>query len=536
MNVTRDIPVYRHVDVCVVGGGPGGICAALAAARNGADTMLIERSQALGGNMTLGLIQSVHGYRSDNNYGKKKFPASDWSNPLVVKTPVAMDLYNQILLGGGTAFPERINDPGLRENIDEEVAVYVIDKMMKQAGVHVLFNTFAYDVIMEDSKVTGVMIANKSGPQIVKAGVVIDCSADADISYMAGAECTKGMPEDGKTHGIALQMEIGGIDIGKFTDFLKNKPELTAEEQKQLEKDKEQLTNGGCKSSDAKLDAQGKQGKHHMEGKHLTAEELDAAIENGLFFSAKTCVDAEWMRYLKEHPYPETPYRKNTDPNLKPMYPRAPFFNWYGLVRNGKVRYDQTMAGVFECFVDCTDEEALSDAIIRCREVNWIYMKFFREYVPGFEDAYIIKTGTYGGRESRQVVGEYVLTIDDIAAGVVFDDTIAFTGRANNLHHINGQYGFRMWMEAKKIFTVPYRCLVPKQIDNLLVGGRCISKDYLVRVSSMVPCMSFGEAAGAAAAVAIKHGVRPRDVDVREVQEILGIDLENMDMRSSYEE
>ena len=100
IHISRDFPIYKKVEVLVVGGGPGGVAAAFAAAKNGAQTMIVERTEFLGGNMGQGLVMSVHGYRSDQDYMAKKLPCSDWSNPLVVKTPVTMEIYNRILAGG----------------------------------------------------------------------------------------------------------------------------------------------------------------------------------------------------------------------------------------------------------------------------------------------------------------------------------------------------------------------------------------------------------------------------------------------------
>lgn len=525
---TLELPVYREVDVVVAGGGPGGVAAALAAARNGAKTLLVERYYALGGNMSLGLVHSIHGYRSDSNYSSKKHPTSDWDNPLVAKTPVTMGIYNRIYEENGTGFRGHYNDPSLRENVDEEVVIYALDQMMKEAGVEVLFNTVAFDVLMEDNRVTGIAIANKSGPQAIKAKVVIDCSADADLAARAGVDYTYG-DDDGKAHGISLQMQIGGIDVERFLDYLKNRPEPTEEEKAAILHDKYMLTNGGSKSPDARMSMKKDDlGQHHMEGRRLSWDEQYEAMAKGEFLVLKDCVEAEWFQYLKDHPYPETPYMPNTTTPI-PIYPKSPSFNWFGIVRDGKVRFDQAMSGVHECLVDSTNEEEISNALVLCRRINWIYMKFFRERIPGFENAYIIKNATYSGRDSRQIVGEYCLTLEDLGEGKQFDDAIANVWRANNLHLINGQYGFRMWFETKKPFTVPFRTLVPKTVDNLLVGGRSISKHYLVRISSMVPCMQYGEAAGVAAALAVKHSVLPRNVDIRELQEALGFTYEFRD-------
>ena len=527
-NVNVDLPILKEVDVVVAGGGCAGSMAALAAARNGAKTLLIERSGVLGGNMSQGLVFTVHGYRSDSHYRSKRTPAADWSNPLVVpKSSICMEFYNTLLDNGGTAFPDRRDEPSLRENVDEEAVVYTLDQMMKASGVEVLFNTFVFDVIKEGETVTGVVVANKSGAQIIKAKVVIDCSADGDVAASAGCEYLYGEPDTGRTHGISVMSEVGGIDIERFFEYLKNRKPLTPEEKETLNQDIIELCNGGTSSSVTKFSLDGKnKGAFSMEGKlrkENSYELQEQDMRNGLFVNLNDTVDAEWIQWLKDHPYPETPYMLNTT-TPKPIYPRAPGMAFFGLVRDGKMRYDQTMMGAFEILVSHINDEEISKALILGREINWIHVKFFRERIPGFENCYLIKNASYGGRESRQIIGEYVLQLSDLQNGVIFEDNIAFCWRANNRHYINGQKGLRQWFEPDKPFSFPYRTLVPKTVDGLLVAGRCISKDVMVRCSSMVPCMQLGEAAGVAAGLAVKENILPRNVNVKEVQEILHLD------------
>ena len=528
ISVTLDLPVYKEYDVAVVGGGCSGSIAALGAARNGAKTILLERSGVLGGNMSQGLVQSIHGYRSDNNINGKKVPAADWSNALVVpKSSITMELYNRIHDSGGTAFPGHHNAPSLRENVDEEVVIYTLDKMMKESNVDVLFNTYVFDVIMNGDTVTGIVIANKSGPQIIKSGIVIDCSADADIATRAGVDYLYGEEEFGyRAHGISLKMELGGIDVNRYLEYLYNRPELTAEEQKVYDQDVKDLLNGGedvpltIRSFDGTEKGAFTQAGERAHRK-VTIEDQLKALANNEFLMTRNMLKREWVQYIKDHP--EIPYMPNTL-TLKPIYPTFPHLAQFGLVRNGRIRYDQTMLGVSECFVDSTNEEELSKGILLCREINWIQVNFLRERIPGFEDSYIIKTATYGGRESRQIVGEYMVLLDDLREGRIFEDNIAFCWRANNRHLLNGQIGTRIWYEPPKPFSFPYRCLIPRGVDGLLVAGRTVSKEVLVRVSSMVPCMQLGEAAGIAAGIATVDKVSIREVDVNKVQKALHLD------------
>lgn len=525
---TQELPIYNEYDVIVVGGGTAGVTAALAAAKNGAKTLLVERTCALGGNMTQGLVQSLHGFRLHKGYGTK-VPTSDWSTEAVIDNRLTMELFKRLQDVGGTAFADtHYGDPSLRENIDEEVMMRVLEDMMTEYGVRVLLDTYVFDVIMDGERISGIVFANKSGPQIANAKIIIDCSADLDICARAGTDYEVG-DETGRCHGISMFMEIGGIDFDRFMDYLESKPELSSEEKEALQQEKYRLVNGGCKSPEAKLTVDGsKRGYWKMEGKKMTVAQYRKLAAEGKFPGFGDCLDAEWFQYLRDHPYPETPYMPDTLAP-EPMYPRAPRFVWYGLVRCGKAYYDQTMAGLSEVFTDCLNGEKLSDTLMFCRRVNWIQLKFLRERVPGFENAYCIKMSPlYGSRESRRIVGEYRLTLEDIQKGIWHPDTVTFGGY-NNVHLKTGQFGNQFFIEPNRKFGIPYRCLVPTKVDNLLMAGRGFSKVEHARSAGMAPMMALGEAAGTAAALCVKDGVCPRDVNVRKVQELMGINLEELD-------
>jgi len=121
--------------------------------------------------------------------------------------------------------------------------------------------------------------------------------------------------------------------------------------------------------------------------------------------------------------------------------------------------------------------------------------------MPGMEDAYLLDTSSQVGvRETRRIVGEYVLTKEDEVGGRRVDDAI-----------------------ASSLFDIPYRCLIPKEVDNLLVGGRCISTTHEAQgpIRNIPPCMVTGQAAGVAAALAVKKGVKPGGLDHDEVRKAL---------------
>jgi hypothetical protein len=193
--------------------------------------------------------------------------------------------------------------------------------------------------------------------------------------------------------------------------------------------------------------------------------------------------------------------------------------------------------------------------------------RFIKKYAPGFENCWLIDTGALLGiRDSRRVVGEYVLTGMDIASCSHFKDVVTISAHGYDVHNPVG-VGNIKWIEAKingqtryvignpggfgtswdppggkealcdymgrtgemmqfpdpNYYDIPYRCLVPVKIENLLVAGRCLSADFEAQSGSrlIMACLSMGEAAGTASALSLKHAISPRKVDVHELQRLL---------------
>jgi hypothetical protein len=160
----------------------------------------------------------------------------------------------------------------------------------------------------------------------------------------------------------------------------------------------------------------------------------------------------------------------------------------------------------------------ISSAILELYRQIELNMQFLNEYVPGFEDSYINEIASIlGVRESRHIIGEYFLTGDEVLKGKNFDDSIALDTAALDIHDVHGAV-----MEFKNYppYHIPYRCLVPKKVEQLLVAGRCISNDHVAhgRSRNLPACMSTGQAAGFAAALAVKDGVPVRKLDVKKIQ------------------
>jgi hypothetical protein len=152
-------------------------------------------------------------------------------------------------------------------------------------------------------------------------------------------------------------------------------------------------------------------------------------------------------------------------------------------------------------------------------------VEFFRAELPGFGDCELLDTAaTIGVRESRRVVGEYVLTLEDLQTGVHFDDVIAMCAYPVDIHDPAGSGGGsdEKWGTANA-YEIPYRSLVPRDLEGLLVAGRCASATHeaMAAIRVMPPAFAMGQAAGTAAALAVAGGIAPRDVDVDSLQERL---------------
>lgn len=523
------LKVAKKKDVVVVGSGPSGVMAALSARRNGADVLLIERESYLGGMMTGGGIGGI---------GINGYTAATEGNPIVVQG-ISLELLKRLQEAGG-APP---GDPVTRPPIDPAVLIHLLDEMMEESNVEVLFNTIAFDVIIEDGLVKGVAIANKSGGQVILADVVIDASADADLAAAAGAPFVIGRPKDGRHHGGSLDLQIGGIDVDRFVEYLKNQPDLTEEERRELEADRSRLMGGGREpNTSLTIDGQtvvrdligpqlswGGVEKARKEGGKLPLRiatggggpmpgRASAPIKDGKYLPLPAGLDVEWVDFIKKGEVP---------PLLgaaEHVYP-PPRFAGIGVIRHGKFRTDQMMSGVYECWFDHTNQEEISKAIIFMRKLNKVYIKFLRERIPGFEEAYIImESPTVGTREGRRIVGEYVLTEHDIIEAKRFPDVIGMGGpRGPDAHSVTGLWGDGVSSQLTKPYDIPYRCLVPQKVDNLLVVGRCISTSHLAfgATRDMATCMATGEAGGAAAAISVNSGVTPRNLDTTLIQKSL---------------
>lgn len=332
-----------------------------------------------------------------------------------------------------------------------------LEALMDQ-GVDVYLYTLCVGVIKEDDDLKGVIIESKSGREAILAKTVIDCSGDADVALKAGVPCKKGN-ENGGMQPPTLMFCLAGVDTEKLRLSISEDP-------------KTYLTDF--------IPAE-----YYGQNQQFIVVGLRSLIEKA---------EQDGINLPVERTIVITGLRKGEA--------------WINMTRLNNV--------------DGTDPKSMTEGEVRAREQMRNIEQYLTNYVPGFENAYFSKTAPFLGiRETRRTVGEYVMTSEDVLNCAAFDDAIAVASYPVDLHHPEGGDTTLKW--CGDCYDIPYRSLVPKNVNNLLVAGRCISATHeaLSAVRVMAPCMAMGEAAGRAAKMAVKLGIKPSEIDVAKLQKEL---------------
>jgi hypothetical protein len=426
-------------DVIVSGGGTAGACAAIAAGRQGARTLVLEQHGSLGGSQSAALVIPIMSFSTGSE--------------LLIRG------LNEEIISRCQA-----HAPG-QDGVwfDPETVKFTLEQMALEASCELLYHTFVTEPIMDGSAITGVYTWSKSGRRAFFSQQTVDCSGDADVAFRAGAPCESGRAEDGMNQPASLRFILGNVDLQAVADFMQEK--------------------GGKPQSPPKVTFGFSRG---LEGESPLEQIIDQAEADGVF-------SPEEGGYVQAFSIPGRP---------------------------GEM--------AFNCpritHVNGTLVEDLSRCQILGRQRIGKIIEFCQRYMRGFGDAYLAWTAPMVGiRETRRVVGEYVLTADDVLSARKFEDRIAKNAYPIDIHNPVGEGTTLRRLPPGEYHEVPYRCLVPLGVDNLLVAGRCISATFEAQASIRVQanCRAFGEAAGTAAAMCAERGVTPRELPADELLETL---------------
>ena len=371
--------------------------------------------------------------------------------------------------------------------VDPEWWTFLIFDMMEEEGVTLLLDTLVVDAIMDGNSIKGVVVENADGRVEIKGKIVIECTGEGYLAADAGCEMDCISRDEIQPHTMAFTVD--GVDWEKLLKYINRHPEQFSYRQllnPYTDNTKEAIYEAYEKCIDIK-----------DLGEVMGFYELrDFALDNG-----------DW------HPYSGAGFF---------LIPKE----------GGTMQaHFQHSSQVDHCLP--TSAWDLTQCNIECRKQNQIAWRFFKNYVPGFENAYITKMCTeLRIREGPRVMGDYMLTRDDVGEAREFEDTIGKSSFKAGAHHVSNmdtlatinpeKNGQRIPKDGGS-YDIPYRCLVPKKIENLLIAGKCVSTDRDAYLRFVHQTMVTGQAAGVAAALCAKDGVTPRalEKDVSELQKIL---------------
>ena len=467
--------LYGEYDVVIAGGGTSGVAAAIASARTGANTLLVERLGAIGGQLNIS--------------GPPGFAYAHFFNMLGEQIIGGfMAETHARLLKEGHALPHI--RPEWRGSysfsyVDPDWWGLMIFEMMTENKVNLLLHSLAVDVLKEGDAVKGLIVENTSGRQLILSKVLIDCTGEGDIAARAGAPFDKLPREQLQPHTISFTMD--GVDWDKALRYIRENPDEFSFERF--------LRNPFLKWTKEQLIEHIKQIKDVTElGEIMGYFSLrDAALAKG-----------EWHEYSGVGFF---------------LTPRE----------GGKIQaLFQHSSQVPNC--DPNDVRDLTYGEIECRRQIVMALKFIKKYMPGFENAYLTRVcPELRIRESGRVVGDYILTTQDVIESRKFEDVIGKSGFPAGGHHVatvntltSGEGGGGYPRDGGS-HDIPYRCLVPKNIENMLIAGKHISTDRDAYHRFIQQTIVTGQAAGVAAALCAKKDITPRqmEADVSELQDIL---------------
>lgn len=463
-----DVKVFGSYDVIVCGAGTAGVVAALASARNGAKTLLLESDYYLGGMMTMGnagLTKFVkHGIDPEEQYKIDEELKTTPENVQVVGG-IPLEMVNTLIKDGyavgthGTAASYVYTD-------SHNFKIYLFEELYK-AGVKILLHSKVIKVLKEEQKITGVLFDTKEGVMVAYAKYVIDATGDGDVAALAGVAHRVGAAETdsavqdgqisvGELDHVGSMFRIGGVDYEKFIQFIKDNPQRFKVQRIGL-----------------------------MEEDYFLSE-----YEKGDSIVTFMEPDEGWWFQVYNYPYA-------------------------GVMVGCVVTVETDN-------LNCLLAEDLTQAEYEVLKSANEYLQTAKRSFAGFENAYIMDVPKAGVRETRHIEGEYSLTIVDVLSDKDFYDCIGFSSHPIDISPRPKECD-DIPLAKRASFQIPYRCLVAKDVDNLFISGRHVSATREASGCTRVTacCMVTGEAAGTAAALLSKSGGKAKDIDIENLRAVL---------------
>jgi hypothetical protein len=310
----------------------------------------------------------------------------------------------------------------------------------------------------------------------VPAKCFVDCTGDGDLAARAGAKFVYGREGDGEAQPVSAIFRVGGVDLDKTWAYLEDHPE-------------DFETPPGYNGSEYSVE------------KFRSTPGIGVAGFRSLIARARAAGDYTIPRDdMGFNPFPG---RREVTVNITRVHG-----------------------------IDGTDPDDLTRAEIDTQLQILESLRFLRKYVPGFEQSYVVSSPFQVGiRETRHILGGYVLTKDDVVTGRDFADQVARGAYPLDIHDVNAAAGTRTDVKGggtdlskiDRSYGIPARCLVASGIDNLLVAGRAISASHAAAASArgQPVCMATGHAAGTIAALAARKGTTPSALDIAEIHRTL---------------
>ncbi|MFP4017430.1 MAG: FAD-dependent oxidoreductase [Halanaerobiales bacterium] len=429
LSINREIPISKKFDVIVCGGGPAGIGAAIAAARQGIKVALIESKGFLGGNITGSYVETCNHFL--------------WQHPYEV-TGIYKEIEEEYKAEYGRS--DDIRTDMAPHRFSSEYLKVFLDKKMEDEGVWLRLHTRVADVIKEGNLIKGVITASKSGFEAIMGDIVIDCTGDGDVAARAGVPFEQGRDSDGLVQPGTVNFRIAGVDSEKV----------------------------------------------------------------------KYILDEKGIQYFYDI------YHQKVAEGVVDMGYKRMGFPMGRLTKGGQITYIN-FCNAYK--LDPTNADDLTKGEVLARKRVMKLFTFMKENLPGFENAELASIApSIGFRDSRRIKGDYRLTEEDIDKERMFEDNIAIYPRFYDILSPTGTWDDHVYVvDLDREYGIPYRCLLPVNVEQLLVAGRCISTDHMAEssVRAISACMATGQAAGTAAGIALKKNTYARNVDLAIVQEEL---------------